>query len=203
MKTTMHWTGRVYFNCRYQVIWLSKEKESLYHFNMQILARFFLFIKRAVGGFLGDASRRKQKNYEALVSEATNYLNAQNERCKTEFQIGSYARYDCDQETGKLVWSDDGVPKVIATVQFVGSISNKSNTWLWAWANPSILDSVKAEVLKLKAFGVEKRIERLVSPKWPAEEVDGWEMTALASRLLEARGAYRCPSSNGFSFQVR
>jgi hypothetical protein len=32
------------------------------------------------------------------------------------------------------------------------------------------------------------------------EEIDGWEMTAVAARLLEAEGAYRSPSENAFLF---
>lgn len=142
------------------------------------------------------------KEYQTLVDDSNEYLRAQIERCKTEFQIGAYPRYDWDQEKGQLVWSDSGVPKVIASVQFVGSISTKSNTWLWAWANPTILAAVKRDTLKVKSFGERKRIERLTSQKWTADEIDGWEMTALAARLLEARGAYRSPDSDGFTFMI-
>ena len=151
---------------------------------------------------VSGCSRMSEKHYRALVSESNDYLKAQVERCKADFNVGGYQRYDWDQEKGQLIWSDAGVPKVIAKVQFVGSISKKSNAWLWSWANPTILDAVKQDMLKVKAFGKQKGIERLMTAKWTADENDGWEMTALAARLLNARGGYRSPDSNGFTFMV-
>ena len=35
-----------------------------------------------------------------------------------------------------------------------------------------------------------------------AEEVDGWEMTAISAYLLKAKGAYRVPTGKTFSFML-
>jgi hypothetical protein len=43
---------------------------------------------------------------------------------------------------------------------------------------------------------------KLTEAKWPGEEADGWEMTAIAARLLEAKGAYRASSDRGLSFLI-
>jgi hypothetical protein len=169
---------------------------------MSHVFRFFSAVAATGLAWLTGCIRMNEKDYQALVRDSNDYLKTQIERCKADFQIGSYSRYDWDQQKGELVWSDDGIPKVIAKVQFVGSISTKSNTWLWSWANPTIIDPVKQEIRKVKAFGERKGIERLISAKWTADETDGWEMTALAARLLEARGAYRSPDSDGFTFMI-
>lgn len=46
------------------------------------------------------------------------------------------------------------------------------------------------------AFGSGK----LYSDPQTADEVDGWEMTSISARLLEAQGAYRSPDEKGFLF---
>jgi hypothetical protein len=40
----------------------------------------------------------------------------------------------------------------------------------------------------------------LTTAGWPAEESDGWEMAAIASKVLQAKGAYRAPNSSGDGF---
>ena len=137
-----------------------------------------------------------------LIDESTSYLKQGIASCQTEFSLGAYERFDWYQETGELIWSDGGVPKVVAKVQFVGSISKKSNTWLWSWANPTILEEVKKDLHAVKAFGEKHQIDRLTTAKWPADEVDGWEMTSVAAKLCGAKGAYRAPDSNGFTFVI-
>lgn len=140
--------------------------------------------------------------FDQVVAESTEYLKQKIAQCQSEFNLGAHERFDWHQETGELIWSDAGVPRVVAKVQFVGSVSKKSNTWLWSWANPSILDGVKGDLLAVKAFGVKHQIEKLTTAKWPAEEVDGWEMTSIAAKLCGAKGAYRAPDANGFTFLI-
>ena len=57
-------------------------------------------------------------------------------------------------------------------------------------------------MLEVKRYGEAHGIEKLTTDTWAAEEVDGWEMTAIAAYVLQAQGAYRSPKSNGFTFMV-
>ena len=56
----------------------------------------------------------------------------------------------------------------------------------------------------MKEYGLRRNFEKLITPKWTADQYDGWEMTAIASYLLKTKGAYRVPASNGklFSFMI-
>jgi Family of unknown function (DUF6882) len=96
---------------------------------------------------------------------------------------------------------DAGIAKVVADIQFVGSISPVSNTWLWSWDNDSVLPDVKDRVLEVRAFGERHGITELTTPKWEGDERDGWAMTAIAAKILQAKGAYRCGRS-GISFLI-
>ena len=54
----------------------------------------------------------------------------------------------------------------------------------------------------MRKLGEEKGWDRLTEPQWPATEEDGWEMTGVALRALDAKGAYRSPDENGLTFMV-
>lgn len=142
------------------------------------------------------------EKYEAFVADSEAYLKSVQDQTKAEFNLGAYERYDWDQENETLVFSDQDIAKVIAQIQFVGSISIETNTWLWAWANDSVLPGLYEEIWRVKAFGEENNYWQLHMSKWEADEVDGWTMTAIAANLLRARGAYRSPKDNGYTFMI-
>ena len=141
-------------------------------------------------------------DFETYVAEATELLIEENRLCEERFNIGQYERFYEDQKSQSLVWTTSGVPKVAAKIQIVGTLSKKMNTWLWSWANTSVLDVVKSDILQVKQFGEKHAIEKLITETWPAEEVDGWEMTAIAARILGAKGAYRTPTGHLYSFCI-
>lgn len=142
------------------------------------------------------------QEYKLFADDAVEVLNTLNQKLNEEFGIGGYERWDYQQESGEFVFSHQGVPKVAAQVQIVGSYSSAGRSWLWAWANASILEGGREQVPKVRDFGIAEGIGKLREAKWTAEESDGWEMTAVAVKLLGAKGAYRCPVRTGFLYVI-
>jgi hypothetical protein len=135
--------------------------------------------------------------YDKLVAEGGRYLDAQLETNRRVFRIGSYARYDWSQETGELVFSDGGVPKLIATIQVVGDFSGTSKTWLWAWANDSIDKKLAVGARRVRRYGQVHGMDRLTRAQWPGTQDDGWCLAGISALLLHAKGAYRSPDEKG------
>ena len=132
-----------------------------------------------------------QLQYQELLEESQLYLDTQQAKCDQEYRLNQFNRMDYEQETNRMIFSDVGIiPRVVAYYQIVGSLSGKSNTWLWAWDNPYLLENTIQDILKVKKIGDDNDIEKLTSPKWEATEQDAWDMTAIATNLLKARGAY-------------
>jgi hypothetical protein len=127
-------------------------------------------------------------------------LNEQQEISDSLYKISTYQNWYYDQITGELTFSDSNVKKLVIDYEEVGSLSFKSNTWLWAWDNPNVEQKVKSEIRKTKDFGVKRRFGKLTNGKWKADEFDSWEMTAIASYLLKAKGAYRVPSKDSLLY---
>ena len=142
------------------------------------------------------------EEFEEFRAQTFDSLVQINELCKQEFRIGSWQRWDYELEAGTLTFSNDGVPRVMATIQAVGSTSNKSGTWMWGWANQSLPAKVTDQLYRLKQFGERENLSQLTEATFTADEELGWEMAAIATRILEGKGVYRCPSKNGFLFLV-
>ena len=52
----------------------------------------------------------------------------------------------CYEQMRERNWLQGGRPRVIVDIVFVGSVSTRSNTWLWSWANGSYLENVKSRM---------------------------------------------------------
>jgi len=138
--------------------------------------------------------------WQDLIASAQESLKTHISNAYQTYGIGEFERFDCDLPTGRIWWSTAGEKKVEADMVIVGTISGESGTWLWGWGNPHLNGVPMEEMDRVISFGEENGIEKLTSRQWPAEEVDGWEMTALAAQVLQAEAAYRCPSGKGFLF---
>jgi hypothetical protein len=143
-----------------------------------------------------------EHEYWEFERNSFQHLIELNKRLETTFKIGSYQRWDYDQQTCECVFSNDGAPKVVAKFQVVGSFSTAAKTWLWSWANASILETACDQINRVREFGVTHEITKLIEAKWDADEPDAWEMTAVSAAIIGAMGAYRCPSKTGFLFLI-
>jgi hypothetical protein len=73
--------------------------------------------------------------FSTLLSDAISYLRERQDHLQSRSYLGGYSRYDWNEETGQLIFSQHGLARGVADIQFVGSISTRSDTWLWSWAN--------------------------------------------------------------------
>lgn len=124
------------------------------------------------------------------------------DRNQKEFQLDAYPNFAWDAWRGELVFSRGGVPGVVARIQVVGTLAAKPGIWTWAWAKPELLAPVRQAVLQVRAFGEERSILSLIQAKWSATEADAWQMTAITRKLVDAKGAFKCPGGEGATFMV-
>ncbi len=141
-------------------------------------------------------------HYSDFRHEAVHELMRLNENCEREFRVSSWDRWDYDLERGTLTFSQEGVPKVVASIQVVGTTSTDSGTWLWGWANENLPRQVSNAIVRVRTFGQIENLPALSEPSAPNDEHYGWAMTAIAAKVLGAKGGYRCPWSGGFIYLV-
>jgi hypothetical protein len=110
-------------------------------------------------------------------------------------QIYGEKSWQFDRTTGFLTFGKKGSWQT----QLLGTESELTNTWLWAWANAQSDEPSHLLVasLLLKAFGDQNGIPELTTPQLPLDQVDVHTLALLASGLCEANGYYRCPYEGG------
>src|SRR5580704_17361587 len=144
-----------------------------------------------------------EDEYTQFRHGAHHELMELNSLCKRQFSIGNWDRWDYDGDLGTITFSEGGLPKVIAEIQLVGTTSTKSHTWLWGWANESVPRPITVQIERVRDFGKAESLPVLFEPSWPDDEYHGWEMTAIAAKLLHAKGGYRAPREGaGFSYYI-
>jgi hypothetical protein len=142
------------------------------------------------------------EQFSVYRHEAVHQLMRLNEDCEKNFLISSWPRWDYDLEAGTLTFSEKGIPKVIAEIQVTGGTSISGGTWLWSWANGNLPSNVTHAIARVKAFGEAQNISELMQDSMPDDGYLGWEMTAVAVKILGSKGAYRCPHENGCVYVV-
>lgn len=141
-------------------------------------------------------------DFQTLLDVSMEELRLKTSAHQAGFGLGTFERWDIDQDIGDLVFSNADGFTAVAPAQIIGSYNANDGTWLWAWANPSVVEALQADALKLKAYGEEHGIEKLTKPKWSGTEDDAWEMAALAVHLCEQQGAYRGPAGSTYIFMT-
>ena len=121
---------------------------------------------------------------------------------QTEFRelIDPYPQYFYDQDLGTIAFCEEETPKVVAKILVVGSTSVSGGTWLWSWANDSIVAAMSSPLESVREIGGQRGFTKLTESLWPGDETDGWEMTAVSGFILRADGAYRSPGQSGALF---
>lgn len=131
--------------------------------------------------FLSNSVFMQEKlNIDKFLDEVDKGFLTDAKKLNVDYKLGSYERWNADQETGKLIFSDKGKAKVIASFQIVGSYSAVSKTWKWSWANDTIDTAIKQELNKVKDFGEKNDIKQLTTAQWECDEDYAWTLTSIA-----------------------
>jgi hypothetical protein len=132
-----------------------------------------------------------QKEFEDLFHQSVHRLQDLNDEWLARFGLNRDHEYYYDSEAATITFSRDSQPLAIAQMQFVGSYSSMSNSWLWSWANTSAPGRDHELMWRVKDFGDEHGIEKLSRASWTTDNDEGWLMTAVTVKLLDGIGGYR------------
>ena len=154
------------------------------------------FFKRLFGQKDDDG---ETPDFKAFVEGSMEGLRLQTAAHQGTWRLGKSERWDFCQDTGELLFT---FPDMIVRTpaQIIGSFDSGEGSWMWAWANSSIAGSLARDSVRVREYGEQHRIRRLTTPNWPAAEMDGWHMAAVANRLCESNGVYRGPAGTAFVF---
>jgi hypothetical protein len=139
------------------------------------------------------------REFQNFLDTSQRELRLKQDALEKWWRVGLHSRWFLDQSTHSLQFFDHSDRlSVQADVIEIGSFATGPSTWKWAWANDSVIPSLrkKAEPLRelvditgFELFGQTSAF------KIEGEEM-AWELTAISVRHLGAKGCYRAPSSS-------
>ena len=145
-----------------------------------------------------------EDEFDSYLAEAIEELQRKQDILKSNYNLGIYKRWWFEQATSLLQFFDQNDALCLeAKTIHIGSYSPKSNTWLWAWANVSVLPELREKSESLKVLSKITGYDLFEDyHTFHADENLAWELAALSVKQLNAKGCYRAPASTGehFSF---
>lgn len=137
--------------------------------------------------------------FHAFLAKAKAELESKQGELDSIYRISKMKRWWFEQDGAKLQFFDDNDRLALeAEVTAIGSFSPKSNTWMWAWGNTSLLPELREKSLPLKELedftGLDLFGNSGAFP-FPCEAM-AWELVAMAVHHLKAMGYYRAPASS-------
>lgn len=146
--------------------------------------------------------RQDDREFDHLGELYLKDLQEKQNQLWEDFKIDAWERWDWSMAREELVFSHEGQPRVKAKVAFVGTESNTTNTWMWAWGNTSLPENTREATQAVRLYGEEQHFMKLATGFWRLADHDGWLMTAFATHLLNGIGAYRTPGEHGYTYMV-
>ncbi|MEV5958215.1 DUF6882 domain-containing protein [Streptomyces sp. NPDC051987] len=144
----------------------------------------------------GDSAGQdgEQADLSALLLQGADMIE-QVGRAHMSWGLGSADRWDLDQLTGIITWA---FPDKTATApaQILGSFAPRAGSWMWAWANQSLLPGMSRDSRSFCDWAEANGHPELAQPTIDADEQTASTLAALAFRVTGATGYYRGPGRN-------
>jgi hypothetical protein len=147
-----------------------------------------------------EPSNTETPEFQTLLDESMEELRAKTMGHQVGWGFGKADRWSLDLSKGDLLFTFDEGVVATCPAQIVGSLDSSDGSWLWAWANPSIPESLQRDSWRVREYGLQHQIARLTSAEWLCTEEEAWRMVALACKICEAQGVYRGPAGTAFVF---
>lgn len=127
-----------------------------------------------------DPSRLSPKFQELFTRHA---VLSYDKQCVLEAVLGKDCQWQFEMETGRLTLGSHEFP-----AQLLGTVSESSNTWLWAWANQQsgIPANLLTDANRLRDFGQRHGIPEFTEPKLGLDRIDPAHLAMVASGLCKS-----------------
>jgi hypothetical protein len=139
-----------------------------------------------------DRSRAVEPELSTILLEGEDMIEQVGRAHRERWGLGSADSWNLDQTTGSIRWIFPD-KTVEAPAQILGSHNSAAGSWLWAWANETILANLRHDAERVRAWAETNGHTSLLQPKVEANDEVAASFAAIAVRVTEATGFYRAP----------
>lgn len=139
-------------------------------------------------------------DFDSYLAQAQDELEQKQTALGVEYGIGTYDRFVVDYVFGSLDFFHHEAPKVQTSIIPVATHLPAHGSLKWAWANEQYPSDVRNAASRTKELTELTGLELFHDELVECDESMAWEITALACKLLGAKGAYRMPHGHIHSY---
>jgi len=132
-------------------------------------------------------------DWGAWSHEAVSLMATRTQALLARHAIPTGSQYHWDLDAGTFVIGG-------LTCRLVTIGTTAGDSFLWSWASDAIPATGKADIHRVRQFGVENDLGLLAEPCAPGGLAQGKECLAIAARVLDAQGGWIDQTANGFIF---
>ena len=147
-----------------------------------------------------DKEKAKLEKVHNFLTDCVNKMKNKQDKLMTKHNFGKdNNKFVMYPERNAFYLFNKDTQKVFfkAKIQIIGTYSEKSKTWRWAWSNRYVPYDLKQTALKIKKFGEANKVEILSKPKIKDENL-GHIFTALGLELSKSKGYYIVPGTKTY-----
>jgi hypothetical protein len=141
--------------------------------------------------------KKKKIDINAFITDSYEGLKLVMDGHRSKWNLGEEKSWKVDEREARLIVSFVDGTVATAPAQVIGTLNSKEATFQWGWEHSAIAPSMQLHAALVKNFGIKHRAPELTTQIIPCTEKRAWELTALATLLAEANGAYRVQASPG------
>lgn len=158
------------------------------------------FVRRADGGvaFLPGLVRVPSDGFEALVHERVDAAMARQRELET--MLGVRDRFELDLRAGTITFLDGDRVTARARATLLGSFSDTTRTWAWAWGNDTLPEELRAPSRDLCDRFARRDLWELTTAQFSTDLGTCWQLAALLTAEAGASGFYRAPQDHRHVF---
>jgi hypothetical protein len=134
--------------------------------------------------------------FDAFLAARVEAFERKQDDLRGRYGLGTHARWDYDQPSGRLRFLNAAGRTVVeAAVTPISTWSAAADTWQWEWANPAIVEPGRSQAARLRAlYDATDGLECFHAELFDCDEVQAWQLAALAVGQLGAEGCYAGPA---------
>ena len=129
------------------------------------------------------------------------FLKKQN-NLEQKHKLSSYENGSLNTETANLRFAKTGKATITPKVQVIGTFLTSQNQWQWSWGNPSVSKNLKQHAHQLMKHFQSIGADNMLQDHWAGNEQMAVEIMAIATHVLNTKGAYRHTDDDTITYMV-
>ena len=141
-----------------------------------------------------------EKQFEDFLQVCHKEINEKQKVLNDRYYLKAYTRYNFNQKEEMIQFTNQLEDRLVFEITCIGSWAPKDKNWIWAWANDSFSESIRAKANELKELERLTGHEVFTREGFECEGEVARDLAYMGVHQLDAIGIYRIEAEDSYVF---